>query len=200
MPKDDDLLTPLARAMRSQKRPARVVAFPGLDGAKVAIVNPSDEEVAEAQAAAAQYLKSVLRLDEFQLSLMLERNLYLAEEERQLLVRVLRDPADTEASFGTIEELRQALTPDTRKILMRHLADWIEERSPEKRFNGDPEKVAEFVQGLKDEGALSEYLTSCDFGTATFIARSLAEVLPKRTKPSSGDISSSNSPSSDSSA
>jgi hypothetical protein len=102
-------------------------------------------------------------------------------------------------SFATIEELRSELTPDVRKLLMREIAQFADERNPEKRWNGDPQEAVEFVQSLKDAGALSEYLTSCDFGTATNIARLLAEALPTRTRPSSTDTSSSNSPSDSSS-
>jgi hypothetical protein len=197
--RDDEDLTPLARAMKSQKRPHKTIDFPGMNGLKVAIVVPSDEEIAEAQAAALQYLTAGLKLDEFKLSIMLERNLYEAEEQRQLLACVLRDPADVDASFGTIDDLRQYLTPDTRKILLRHLAAFTEARSPEKRFDGDPKKVEEFVRDLKDSGALSEYLTSCDFATLVTIGLSLAEALPPRTKPSSTDTFNSNSPSDSSS-
>jgi hypothetical protein len=202
MPRDDDRdLTPLGRVMRSHKRRAKLIPFPGLKGTDVNIVCPSDEEIAEAQAAATQYLKATLRLDEFQLSLALERNLYEAEEERQILARCLRDPIDSDASFGTVDELREILTPDMRKSLMKALGRFQDEEHPEPQpKDRTPEALSEFIDALKGEGALSEYLTSCDSDTARSIALSLAEALPKRQAPSSTDTSSSNSPSDSGSA
>jgi hypothetical protein len=152
---DDSDLTPLARVMRSEKRPHVIVMFPKLN-VPVAIVNPSDEEVAESAAAATQFLKQELRLDEFQLSLMLDRNLYENEEARQLLSRVLRDPADIDASFATVDELREHLTADVRKILMRHLAGFIATQDPEPKEKDGRDDAAfrGFIEDLKDEGGL----------------------------------------------
>jgi hypothetical protein len=194
---DDSDLTPLARVMRSEKRPHVIVMFPKLN-VPVAIVNPSDEEVAESAAAATQFLKQELRLDEFQLSLMLDRNLYENEEARQLLSRVLRDPADIDASFATVDELREHLTADVRKILMRHLAGFIATQDPEPKEKDGRDDAAfrGFIEDLKESGDLFEYLTSCDTDMLLRIAISLAEALPKRPSPSSTDTSSSNSPSS----
>lgn len=195
MPRDDDHnLTALARVMRTHKRPSKTVTFPVLN-VKVAIVVPTDEEIAEADAAATQFLTSKLKLNEYQVALAMERNLYEAEQQRQLLARALRDPSDTDVSFGTVDELREILNPDIRKILLRHLGAWMDEQDPEPKPSNDPDELTRLISDLKDAGALSEYLTCCGTDTLRSIALSLAAALPTPPRPSSTDTSSSNSPS-----
>ena len=56
MTEEPDDLTPFERVLRSTKRPAKILDMPGYPGTKVAMLVPSDEEIAEAQAAALYYL------------------------------------------------------------------------------------------------------------------------------------------------
>jgi hypothetical protein len=187
--------TPLSKLMRSRRRPqSKPVAFPGGDGIDVVFWNPNDEEVAESAADATRYLKDELKLDEFQATLAMESKLYSAEEQRQLLSRVMRDAKDPDSPVGTIEDLREALGPNERDYLCMHLAAFIDERDPHKKEN-DSQKIVRRILDLKAAGDLSEYLTSCDFGTLRNIALSLADQLPTPTSPSSLDTMSSKWPS-----
>lgn len=192
---DGDDLTPFARVMRSRARPHKVLDFPGLDGVQVALVVPSDEEEAAAQAAALHHLTGELKLDEFKLSIAIDQKLYESERDRQLLARVLRDPKDPDASFATVDELREHLGKEVREVLMRLLTKFRRERSPETELEGKGDELVELIRDLKDDGVLSDYLTSCAFDTLVSIALSLAEALPTRTRPSSTDTSSSSTPS-----
>jgi len=181
-----DDLTPFERVLRSARRPAKILDMPGYPGAKVAMLVPSDEEIAEAQAATLQYLTGPLKLDEFKLAVSLERNLFEAEEARQILVRVLRNPVQQELPFATIESLRRGLNKDMRNVLMRTLAAWVEERSPEKKDDGDGERLVGILRDLKAEGALPDYLMSCGFATLTSFVLALADqFLPPTERPSS---------------
>lgn len=181
MSNDIDDLTPFERVMRSSKRPAKVIDMPGYPGTKVAMLVPSDEELAEAQAAALQYLTGPLKLDEFKLAISLERNLFEAEEARQILVRVLRNPIEQDLPFATIDSLRKGLTVESRNMLMRILNAWKDERSPETKDPLEGDRMVQAVRDLKEAGGLPDYLVSCSFDTLVFIGLSLAEALPNAT-------------------
>lgn len=186
------------KAVLAAKRPAKIIDMPGYPGLKVALLVPSDEEAAQAQASTLFYLTSGgLKLDEFKLSLTMESKLYEAEYERQLLVRVLRNPNAQDLPFATIQSLREGLTAQSRDMIMRILERWTAERNPQKDLEATPERLVELVRTLKAEAALPDWLMSCNFATLISIALALAEALPSVTAPPSSDTGPSSAPTSD---
>lgn len=174
----EENLTPFAMVMRRVGRATKSFQWPVLKGEKPRpgmFVMLVDEDITAAQKAAVDYLKSDLKLDEYQLALTLDRNLYAAEEERQLLARALRDPSNAELPYATVEDLRKHLDPDTRLVLMRMYNAFVAERSPITREQ-DPEKLRALVRDLKEAGDLSLSLSS--FDTDTLVSTVIALANP----------------------
>jgi hypothetical protein len=177
--------------MLSEERPSKDIKFPSpRSGKEIAakLWALSDEETAAAQVAAAKYVCEGMELDKHRLSLVLEGDLYKAEEERQLLATALRDPSKPDFPFATAAALRKFLTPDHRKFLITKLGQFMDERYPYRKVS-DPEKIVSMVADLKAAGALSDYLSDCDGDTLISIAESLAAALPVPTTPSSSSTS-----------
>jgi len=185
---DDSTLSRFSRVMRERGRPHRVIDMPGCPGERVAIWCPTDTEESEADAAARTHLTTTLKLNALQLSLAMETKLHERERQLELLALVLRDPDDPALPYAeSVDDLRDAdhgLEPDQREQLMAAIADFRHERYsamvPEDRA-----KIVEAVLALGEAGALSQYLTSCDFDTRLSIALALGEALQTRTAPNS---------------
>lgn len=168
--------TPFARVMARRGRATKTFAWPVLKGEaprQGCFRMLTDEEIVIAQRNATRYLKDDLKLDEFQLAISLDRNLYAAEEERQLLAAALRDPEHSELPYCTVEDLREHLDPDTRLALMRIYNAFVAERSPI-TSERDPEKLKALVRDLKEAGALSDGLSCFDTDTLVSIVIALA--------------------------
>lgn len=180
----DATQTPFAAVMSRRGRMTKSFAWPVLKGESSrqgCFVMLTDEEITAAQTAATEYLRKDLKLDEFQLAVSMERNLYAAEEERQLLARALRDPTEPSMPYATVEDLRRHLDPETRHALMRLYNAFVAERSPITREQ-DPEKLRALVTDLKEAGGLSDWLICCDSDTLVSIAIALANPSPQPTK------------------
>jgi hypothetical protein len=185
----DEGLSLFARAMQQRGRPARVIDFPGLDGVRVALWCPTDDEETQADVESRKYLTKQMGLSALELSLAQETELAKRSREIELLALVLRDPTDPAVAFcESSDDLRGGesggLEADQRKALMAAIEDFKRERFRAKT----PEEAAEIVEllkSLKAVGALSSYWTSCDSDTQEFIVHTLVEALPKPTEPSS---------------
>lgn len=185
----DDGLSLFARAMQQRGRPVRIIEFPGLQGVRVGIWCPTDDEEAQADVESRKYLTKQMGLSALELSLAQETELARRSREIELLALVLRDPDDPEQAFcESSDDLRGGerggLEAEQRKALMATIEDFKRERFRAKT----PEESAELVtllKSLKAVGALSAYWTSCDSDTREFIVHTLVAALPKPTEPSS---------------
>lgn len=165
----------------STDRPSKVVEFPtptGIAPFHVRLWVLSDEEtrraVLDAEAWVNEQLKDKTVSDES------ARILLDAEEDRQILCRALRDHSDASSPLTTVDQLRRALNKDMRAVLMQHYLAWCDESSPFKSLGALPleQKVAA-LRNFHEAGALSDYLSSCDFDTQRNIALLLADLLFK---------------------
>lgn len=172
---EDASLSALARVMRDQARPVRVIPMPGLDGVKVAIRCPTEGELTEADTEARKHLTKGLGLNALELSLAQETELARREREIELLALVLRDPDNPDEAFAeSADELREVLEEPQRMGLMAALEEFRRDRFAAKT----PEESAEIVRlvrDLKAAGALSSYWMSCDSDTQTAILAALLE-------------------------
>lgn len=191
MAKDLDV-SPFVAAMKQRGRPVKITTIPGTT-AKVALWVPTATEREEADAAARQHLTRTLGLDALQLSLAVESELHQRAKEIELLVKVMRDPADpTQAFVESADAMRDpdnGFTDEDRKRLMAAVEEFARERY-EPEIPVDEAKLAELVLGLKADGLLSAFVESCDSDTLRRIVLSLARASQTPTRPSSSGTTS----------
>lgn len=176
MPEQDPSGTPFGRLMSKRGRITGAFDWPVLRGEKPRkglFVLLSDEEVEAAQLEAVAHLIEHYKLDEVRMAVLAERNLFHAEEGRQLLVRALRDPSHPDMPYATIEELREHLDPETRGALVERYVAFKNSVSPITAEH-DPAVLLEKVDALKEAGGLLDWLTYCDSDTRLYTALALA--------------------------
>lgn len=188
---EDDAQARVSRWSRTAgraKRPDRLVAFPGVAGEKVRLWAPSDDEEQQAEVDARQRLTAGLKLSALDLSLASDTKLFRAEEERQLLYRVMRDPDDaTQSYFESADELREALEAPQREALMRELRLWKVERYPELALDDVPAELREgkglldWMAEAKSCGAMATWWASFSSDTQYAIMLSLVETAATAT-------------------
>lgn len=170
-----EALSAFARAMQERGRPHRVIDFPGVPGARVAILCPTEGEIVEADVEARKYLTKELGLSALELSLAQEQELFKRVFELELLATILRDPDDPEEAFVEgVDELRDAphgIDAAQRRQLMEAVEDFRRERF-ERRTPEEGAEIVGFLRDLKGSGALSTWWMSCGSDTqlSTLIA------------------------------
>lgn len=184
---EDQGLSYLAQAALGRARPSRVIDFPGLEGVKVALVCPSEEERTEADVESRLYLTRTMKLTALDLTLAQETELAQREREIELLALVLRRPDDVdEVAVESADELRRMIGDHQRRALIAEMKSFERQRF-EARTPEESEEVVRLVLSLKAVGGLSAFWTSCDGDTprATRIVEALCEEIERRTEPSS---------------
>lgn len=173
---EPEIDTPFSKVMRRRGRITGKFAWPVLKGEaprEGCFVFLTDEEVTAAQVAAVTFVMKQYELDEAQLAILAERNLFHAEEGRQLLARALRDPMDPGHQYATVEQLREWLDPETRGALLERYVVFKNSVSPISAAR-DPAALLAKVDALKEAGGLEDWLTYCDSDTRLYTALALA--------------------------
>lgn len=181
----DEVTSVLVRTMRERGRAVRVIDMPGVDGARVALWAPTEQDEVLADVAARKRLRAHYKLDAVELSIAQESALHKREREAELLATLLRDADDPEqAAFESADQVREMLSPVQRRRLIEAIEDFQHERFESRTPEGQAELV-EAIRGLKAGGALSDYWRSCGFDTQLSIVNALLEASTKPTEPSS---------------
>lgn len=175
------------RATSETERIAKTIEFPVPNGVapfKVKLWVLSDTETTSAVLDAERWVAEQLKdrvVSEESRQLLLD-----TEEDRQLLARAIRNPSDPSMPLATVEVLRRVLNKDARAVLMQHYLSWADECSPLRSLDAYPleEQIAR-LRNFHEAGALSEWLSSCDFVSLKNIVLSLADQLFLPPKPSS---------------
>ncbi len=161
----------MLKVMSSADRPSKLIEWPAPDGEKsfsVRLWALSDIEFAEATLAAQDWVFDPKRgMGASPITVEMQRSLFDAEEERQILARALRN-ADKpgEPLVADVDDLRRVLTPDARRLLMRMYNAWADECSPIRELEAmDPAEAKRMLLDFQRAGELSGWLDSCDFGS-----------------------------------
>lgn len=170
----DDAASPFAQALaRAGGRPSKVIDFPGLDGVRVALWCPNEDEESEAEVEARKRLTGRYKMSALDLSLAQETELFERERDIELLTLVLRDPNDPdEAFFESSDEARKLSRPQ-RKALIAAKDDYLRERFM-RRTPDEADEIVRLVRESKEAGVLSTWLASCESASEL---RALVEVL-----------------------
>jgi len=161
--------TPFGRLLSSMKRPASDPApFPGElgdRGLRYRLWALNDQELIEARASGLaflqKYFKSLDKDTPPELFLAADSNFFDEEFERQVLSRALRDPTNPDSPLADVAELRIALGPDERRILMAAYTDFLDERTPLKHIKSEQE-MKELVAALGEEQGSSVSMSAYD--------------------------------------
>jgi len=186
-PNDDEESadSPFARALaRTGGRPTKTVDFPGLEGTRVALWCPNEEEHAEAEVEARKRLTGQYKMSALDLAVAQETELYERERQVELITLVVRDPDDPDDAFFESSDEARKLTKPQRRALIALLDDFERERFEAKT----PEQAAEIVRLVRQmgkEGSLSVWLTSCEADTMREIIELLATGEADLSTPSS---------------
>lgn len=175
-----------AQALRSRKRPHKVVRFPAPQGEKsfqIALVVLGGDEIQEAQIAAVKHLTDEKKLDGVKLALLSPSAIVETEMDYHLLAAACRDPEEISMPLWNVEEVR-SLTVDERVFLLGEYNAFARERSPITRANSEQEVIAMLAE-LKESGALSAWLTCCERDSLERSVIALADLLPKPTSANS---------------
>lgn len=161
----------MLKVMSSADRPSKLIQWPAPDGEttfNVRLWALSDIEFAEATLAAQEWVFDPKRgMGASPLTVEMQRSLFDAEEERQILARALRcadKPA--EPLVVDVDDLRRVLTPDARRVLMRVYNSYADECSPIREVELlEPAEAKRMLLDFQRAGELSGWLDSCDFGS-----------------------------------
>lgn len=161
----------MLKVMDSADRPSKLIRWPAPDGEtsfNVRLWTLSDIEFAEATLAAQEWVFDPKRgMGASPLTVEMQRALFDAEEERQILARALRNADDPSAPLVVdVDHLRRVLTPDARRVLMRVYNTYADECSPIREIEAlEPAEAKRMLQDFQRAGELSGWLDSCDFGS-----------------------------------
>lgn len=184
--------SPFARALaRAGGRPSKTIDFPGLDGTRVALWCPNEDEESEAEVEARKRLTGQFKLSALDLSLAQETELFERERAVELITLVLRDPDCLDDAFFESSDEARKLSRFQRKALMAAIEDFARERFM-RRNPGEVDDILRLIKESKEAGVLSTWLVSCESGTEL---RELVEILatalygntPSTTSSSSND-------------
>jgi len=160
------------------------VDFPGLEGTRVALWCPNEEEHAEAEVEARKRLTGQYKMSALDLAVAQETELYERERQVELITLVVRDPDDPDDAFFESSDEARKLTKPQRRALIALLDDFERERFEAKT----PEQAAEIVRLVRQmgkEGSLSVWLTTCEADTMREIIELLATGEADLSTPSS---------------
>jgi hypothetical protein len=174
--------SPLRALLGGEARPLKVVNFPGTQ-APVGLWVLRHLENTQARLACLKYVEKTLEAS----LLDVERDTDIVREETrvQVLFRALRDPEQPERAFAAEPgELRELLTGDQRDALWQLYLEWVDERSPIRRFQS-AEEVDAFIDAVGKGSIETTTLGDYDIGSLLFALRRLAT----STRPSSSGSS-----------
>ena len=193
-PNDDEESadSPFARALaRTGGRPTKTVDFPGLEGTRVALWCPNEEEHAEAEVEARKRLTGQYKMSALDLAVAQETELYERERQVELITLVVRDPDDPDDAFFESSDEARKLTKPQRKALIALIEDFERERFM-RRTPEQVDEIVRLVRESKEAGVLSTWLASCESasdlrGLVMILADVLPDSTPSTTSSSSND-------------
>lgn len=175
-----------AQALRTRKRPHKVVRFPAPPGERtfdVALVVLTHQEIQDAQIEAVRYLTEEKKLDAVKLALLSTNALVEIETHVHHLAVACRSVDDPTMPLWSVEDVR-SLTYDEREFLLGEYNAFARERSPISRAQS-PEEVSAMIAELKRDGALSAWVTCCERATLESTLLALAALPARPTSESS---------------
>ncbi len=161
----------MLKVMSSADRPSKLIKWPAPEGEAtfdVRLWALSDIEFAEATLAAQDWVFDPKRgMGASPLTVEMQRSLFDAEEERQILARALRNANHPDSPLvANVDDLRRVLTPDARRVLMRVYNTYADECSPIREIEAlDAAEAKRMLLDFQKAGELSGWLDSCDFGS-----------------------------------
>lgn len=181
----------ISKLLDLQSRPHKIIDFPGIRNEnfeipKIALWNLTDWESRQARIKAIEFI-GTLKLPE---SIITHDPGFLEEEIKiQILFQAMRDSEQPLKPWAdSTFSLRTILTPDERESLFCAYLEFVEERSPFKKFLSGKE-VDELISAMGKNSNSEIILSYYDSNSLRNICRSLVDKLKTLTNQNSLDSS-----------